>query len=151
VLQTLLPTYRQSWPNNPFELHVPDRPCVICGSAELIAQAMDKLLANASDFADAQSAISIRIDSANDERAHLLRLSVCNIGERLPTGDPGQLFESMNSQRHANGSGADEAHLGLGLYVVRLIAEFHGGRVFAHDEAQTRTVCVGFELPCAEQ
>lgn len=151
VLQTLLPTYRQSWPNNRLELRMPDRPCVICGSAELLAQALDKLLANASDFADPDSEISIRVDISSSERTHAVRLSVCNVGERLPAGDSAQLFESMSSERPATGPGAGAAHLGFGLYVVRLVAEFHGGRVFAHDEPQTRTVCIGLELPCPLQ
>ena len=151
VLQTLVPAYRQSWPNNPFELRMPDRPCVVCGSAELIAQALDKLLANASDFADPESEISIRVDSGSSERTHMLRLSVCNVGERLPVGDSAQLFESMSSERRATGPGTGEAHLGFGLYVVRLVAEFHGGRAFAHDDPKTRTVCVGLELPCPRQ
>ena len=40
-----------------------------------------------------------------------------------------RLFESMVSVR--SGEQAREPHLGLGLYIVRLIAEFHGGRVAA--------------------
>ncbi|MFT5449617.1 MAG: two-component system sensor histidine kinase ChvG [Gammaproteobacteria bacterium] len=151
VLQALLPMYRQSWPNNRFELRMPDRPCMMRGSSELIAQALDKLLANASDFADPESEISIHVESGSSESTHVVRLSVCNVGERLPVGDSAQLFESMSFERRATGPGAGEAHLGFGLYVVRLVAEFHAGRVFADDDPQTRMVCVGLELPCPRQ
>jgi signal transduction histidine kinase len=40
------------------------------------------------------------------------------------------LFEPMVSVRSERGA---EPHLGLGLYIVRLIAEFHGGQVDAAD------------------
>ena len=39
----------------------------------------------------------------------------------------GQLFDSMVSVR----SGGNSHHLGLGLYVAKLIAEGHGGRISA--------------------
>ena len=41
------------------------------------------------------------------------------------------LFDSMVSMRA--GGARSSAHLGLGLYLVRLVAEFHGGHAFAHD------------------
>jgi signal transduction histidine kinase len=40
-----------------------------------------------------------------------------------------RLFDSMVSVRP--GTGGDVPHLGLGLYIVRLIAEFHGGAAVA--------------------
>jgi signal transduction histidine kinase len=43
-----------------------------------------------------------------------------------------------------------EPHLGLGLYIVRLIAEFHGGRVAARNRDDGRGVVVTVTLPLAE-
>jgi signal transduction histidine kinase len=45
-----------------------------------------------------------------------------------------QLVHSMVSLREADGS--REPHLGLGLYIVRLIAEFHSGRARARNLAR---------------
>jgi two-component system sensor histidine kinase ChvG len=44
-------------------------------------------------------------------------------------------------------------HLGLGLYIVRLIAEFHGGRAIAanRDDGQGVTVSVTLPLVRAER
>ena len=42
----------------------------------------------------------------------------------------GNLFESMVSIRNNKG---EQPHLGLGLYIVRLIVEFHHGNVAARN------------------
>jgi signal transduction histidine kinase len=57
-----------------------------------------------------------------------------------------RLFESMVSMR-AGGAQGDEPHLGLGLFIVRLIAQFHGGRASARDRADGRGVVVEVFLP----
>jgi signal transduction histidine kinase len=41
----------------------------------------------------------------------------------------------------------DAPHLGLGLYIVRLVAEFHGGRASAADREDGRGVVVTVTLP----
>ena len=56
------------------------------------------------------------------------RLEVANQGPALPDEMQGSLFDSMVSIRAGREA---EPHLGLGLYIVRLIAEFHGGTVLA--------------------
>ena len=59
----------------------------------------------------------------------------------------GRLFDSMVSIRAEQKT--DEPHLGLGLYIVRLIAEFHRGRVRAADRAGGDGVVVSVRLPLA--
>jgi two-component system, OmpR family, sensor histidine kinase ChvG len=49
---------------------------------------------------------------------------VSNTGPALPPGVQERLFDSLVSERRQRGG---EPHLGLGLFVVRLVAEFHGG------------------------
>jgi signal transduction histidine kinase len=68
----------------------------------------------------------------------------------------GRLFESMVSVRPggAAGEAAGDAakgapHLGLGLSIVRLVAEFHGGSAAAHDRPDGRGVIVTVTLPLA--
>ena len=41
----------------------------------------------------------------------------------------------------------DEPHLGLGLYLVRLIVEFHGGAVAARDRDDGDGVVITLTLP----
>ncbi len=59
-------------------------------------------------------------------------LSVANIGPRLPVEMRGRLFDSLVSIR-AQRDG--RPHLGLGLHIVALIADFHRGRCEAGDLA----------------
>ena len=58
-----------------------------------------------------------------------------------------QLFDSLVSVREA---GDDRRHLGLGLYIVALIAEFHSGTVRADDLSDGTGVIVEVTLPLAD-
>ena len=71
-------------------------------------------------------------------------VSVENAGPPLPEAMRGKLFESMVSVRGERGRDAKSAepHLGLGLYVARLIAEFHGGAISARNLASGGGVAV---------
>jgi len=75
-----------------------------------------------------------RIRLALDGAGHAI-LVVSNKGPLLPEAVHGKLFEAMVSVRseHAREGGSAEPHLGLGLYVARLIAEFHGGTIAAEN------------------
>jgi signal transduction histidine kinase len=76
---------------------------------------------------------------------------VSNVGPPLPEAMAGQLFESMVSVRPANEGERPrgEPHLGLGLFIVRLIAEYHGGRAVARNRADGRGVTVEVAFPLA--
>ena len=50
-----------------------------------------------------------------------------NSGSEL-AAQPESLFDSLVSRRSEK---SEQPHLGLGLYIVRLVAEFHEGRVTA--------------------
>ena len=56
----------------------------------------------------------------------------------------GQLFDSMVSVR--DGKSAD-VHLGLGLTIVRLVADFHHGQMEAENAADGTGVCFAIRLP----
>jgi two-component system sensor histidine kinase ChvG len=132
--------YRQTFATHAVETHVQAGQCRILGSPDLIAQLLDKLMDNAADFAPRGSTITLTL--ASDARSH--RLSVRNAGPTLPAELADRLFESLVSGR----AGADgKPHLGLGLYIVRLIAEFHGGVVRAENAPDDSGVIVTLELP----
>lgn len=132
--------YRETFSRHRVETTVPDEPCRINGSPELIAQLLDKLMDNAADFCPPDGRIWIVLEA--DARS--CRLSVSNEGPRLPPQLNDRLFESLVSSRT---SGDDRPHLGLGLYIVRLIADFHHGKVTASDLPDDSGVVFAIELP----
>ena len=135
--------YRMAYRERPFELQRVDAPLVMTGAPDAIAQLLDKLVENANDFAPAGTAVRLSLL----REAGVARLVVENDGPPLP--DTAHVFDSMVSLRgHPHGS-REEGHLGLGLYIVRLVAEFHGGRVHAENVTPERGVRFVTELPLA--
>jgi two-component system sensor histidine kinase ChvG len=112
--------YGGAFPDRRFSCEIPASPVEMTGAPDLIVQMLDKLVDNAVDFSADGSTISIvlRLEPEHAE------LSVANPGPPLPPEAATKLFESLWQSR----SEADKRpHFGLGLYIVRLIAEFHGG------------------------
>ena len=107
-----------------------------------IEQLLDKLIDNALDFHRANSPIKIQIDMHRES----LRLVVANRGPTLPA-DAGTLFESMVSRR----APANDVHFGLGLHVVRAIAEHHGGTASAVNLVDGSGVAIIVRLPLAQR
>jgi dedicated sortase system histidine kinase len=144
VVRGCVDGYRGVEPAREFELAVhklhPDQALIVHGAPELIAQALDKLASNARDFATAGTPIIVRLDS-DDRHA---TLSVLNAGPPLPGEMPERLFDSMVSLRKERD---DQPHLGLGLYIVRLIAEFHRGGVRAANRGDVDGAVFSMTLP----
>ena len=140
LLEMLCNGYRDAFPERRFESLTPEGPCLINGAPDLLAQMMDKLVENAVEFSPDQGLIQIRLEQANDR----WRLSVANEGPRLPMEARGKLFDSLVSQR---GKRDGSPHLGLGLHVVKLIAEHHGGSVSAGDSRALSGAEFRIELP----
>ncbi|NNE60344.1 MAG: hypothetical protein HKN35_05595, partial [Woeseia sp.] len=125
ILHSTISAYRDAWLERQFTYEKSGGSAEMQGAPELIIQMLDKLVDNAVDFSAAGDTIAIRLH-ADDK---VLRLEVHNPGPPLPEKMRGQLFASMISVRK-NG---DDAHLGLGLFIARLIAQGHGGTMQAEN------------------
>jgi two-component system sensor histidine kinase ChvG len=82
---------------------------------------LDKLAENAVDFSSPGDQIDIRLST--DTRNAVITVS--NPGPPLPDRMRTQLFDSLVSVRDRGG----DKHLGLGLFIARLIAEGHQGSI----------------------
>lgn len=132
--------YRTVNPLRTIKLELPTGPCELRCAPDLIAQALDKLIDNAISLSAQDCEISI---SLRREPGFCL-ISVANSGSRLPDVLHEQLFDSLVSLRENRGSGQ---HLGLGLHIVRLVAEAHGGSVSASNLADEKGVEFTIHLP----
>ena len=146
VLASCVDGYRLAYPQAATTLALPEAQEVpLQGAPELFAQMLDKLVANAVEFADGR-AIDVRLSREDREAT----LAVSNEGPPLPAEIADRLFDSMVSLRAGRAaSESREPHLGLGLYIVRLIAEFHGGSARAANRADGTGVEVTVTLPLA--
>ena len=136
--------YRLAYPGQAFELALSAEQAVARGSPDLVAQLLDKIVANAVDFSAASGRRNEPIRISLSVSNGLIELGVENKGPLLPEEMRGRLFQSMVSVRgERRGEGTStEPHLGLGLYVAQLIAEFHGGGIHARNLASGEGVAV---------
>ena len=137
VVRGCVAGYASAFPGKKFSVWLADKPVLLRGAPDLYAQMLDKLAANAADFSDGEEPIRVRLDAQGS-------LTVSNSGPLLAPEVAGRLFQSMVSGRSGEGG---EPHLGLGLYIVRLIAEFHGGQARAANREDGSGIVVRVDCP----
>jgi two-component system sensor histidine kinase ChvG len=122
VLRSTCTAYQDAYPARRFVFESELSTAPTRGAPELLIQMLDKLVANAVDFSDTNATIRIALHRTSGS----LQLDVANPGPPLPELMRAQLFDSMISVRKD-----DDRHLGLGLYIAKLIVEGHGGKITA--------------------
>ncbi|MFT4728126.1 MAG: two-component system sensor histidine kinase ChvG [Granulosicoccus sp.] len=139
--------YRQVYPETDLRLStVPASAVNVTASPELLQQAFDKLVDNAVGFVE-KGPVFLHLTINKQSVPHRASLGVANLGERVPADAMAQWFDPMFSDRQAGGR---ELHLGLGLYIVKMIAESHNGSAFARHQRTTdrqQWIHVGLRLP----
>jgi PAS domain S-box-containing protein len=106
-------------------LHAPPAPVRFLADGRRVRQMLVNLLSNAVKFTPAGG--SVALAAAADEEKHLLRFEVRDTGSGIAAEDLPKLFQPFTqldtrlSREHAG--------TGLGLALVRSLADLHGGRV----------------------
>ncbi|MGK0500960.1 MAG: dedicated sortase system histidine kinase [Oceanicoccus sp.] len=108
---------------------------------DLLVQMLDKLIDNAASFCPADGHISLRLS----QQKNTVLLAISNDGPLLPETMQNQLFDNMVSLREERNN--DSTHLGLGLYIVSLIVNFHGGSIAARNRDDNKGVVFSISLP----
>lgn len=73
-----------------------------------------------------------------------VRINVINTGSLLLEGNNEALFQQLVTYRN---NSDEKPHLGLGLFITRLIAEHHGGTVTASNLTDKSGVSFCISLP----
>jgi len=113
----------------------------LVASPELLQQALDKLVDNAVSFTT-NAVVTLHVKSYRQSDAERVSLVVSNAGHVPPECDQAHVFDPMFSHR-AQDDG--NLHLGLGLYIVKMVAEAHRGE--AAMSSSKGFVNVGMDLP----
>ena len=124
VVGAAVAAYRAAFPQRQFTCDSAVATLTLEGAPDLVVQLLDKLIDNAVDFSPEGSLIRVRLGA----EPHAAIIEIENSGPALPEHNAGRLFESLWQSRPGSDS---RPHFGLGLYIVRLIAEFHGGEASA--------------------
>ena len=115
----------------------PQEPVPVDGDRVRLAQLLGNLLGNAFAYTSPGATVTVSLTATAGQTL----LAVRDSGKGFDPADAGQLFEvfaqALPSGPGAGGFGPEGAApggLGLGLGLVRSIAELHGGSVSAHSE-----------------
>ena len=133
VVQEQTEVYRSVYPDREFSFQTDGEDLVVLGSSERFIEILDNLIANAVDYADPGTPIEVACHRI-EGRAEL---KVANQGRPLP--DKQIIFGLFTSFRESTHGGG---HLGLGLFMVKLIVDRYGG----HGEARDRQEATGAEF-----
>ena len=99
-----------------------------------LGQVLSNLMANAIQYSDASSPIIVTVNGVDPDS---VTVSVHNIGTPIPPEKQKVIFQSW--MRGQESSPDQSAHLGLGLYIAKLIVEAHGGDISVTSEEKAGT------------
>lgn len=114
--------WQQTRPDVSFKYRPPEEAVLVQGDPVRLRQALDKLVENAVSFHLKDTAVEIFLTS--DLKS--ISVQVVNQGGTIEPALHSQIFNSMVSSRKEKDA---HPHLGLGLYIVRTIIQYHGGTV----------------------
>lgn len=129
-------------PAHPLLIELPDGPVAVRGDAGRLRQVLDNLLANATKYSPAGSAVRVRLERACGEA----RVAITDEGPGIPPEALPRLFERFYRAEAARHGGMPG--LGLGLAICKGLVEAHDGRIGV-ESARGRGSTFWFALPCA--
>lgn len=141
IIQACVEEYRQIYPKSNFTTEISQEPVCVAASAEHIAQLMDKVVANAVDFAYPETSIHLTCNLDLEEAV----VTVSNHGPWLDPAMQTRIFDSLVSVRSEKQR--ETPHLGMGLHIARMIAEYHRGYIYADNLLEEEGVIVVLRLP----
>jgi signal transduction histidine kinase len=93
----------------------------LAGDVELLKVAVSNLVENALKYSQPATDVTVRLKQAG----HMAEISVENSGVPIPVSEQGKIFDRF--YRIGNEETRTSSGTGLGLYIVKKVAELHGG------------------------
>ena len=118
-------------------------PYRVNADSDMIYQVIYNLFDNAVKFTNENGYISISLKNTGD----FVQVSIKNSGEGIDQTELSRIFErfyKVDKSRSLDAKGA-----GLGLYIVKMMVEMHGGRIWAKSENPNEAEFI-FTLPRAK-
>ena len=119
------------------------QPHRVHADTDMIYQVVYNLFDNAVKFTNEGGYIAVNVT----EGTEFVQVSIKNSGEGIKSQELAHLFErfyKVDKSRSLDASGA-----GLGLYIVKMMVEMHGGRIWAKSDSQSEAEFI-FTLPRAK-
>lgn len=146
VVDDAVETSRPLFEAQKHTLHVllPDEPVFLDGDSARLTQIVANLLNNAAKYQNDGGTIEVCV-TANDKT---VQIAVRDEGLGLASDLVPRLFQPFSQGERA--LDRSQGGLGIGLSLVKMLTELHGGTVIAHSDGPGKgsTFCV--TLPCAE-
>lgn len=115
-----------------------DSEAEVWGDSTLLEAALDEMLHNVFKHARSATVVQLRLRQANADRCQLI---VKDDGPGMSADRLAELFSPLGEEQPARGEG-------LGLYLLRRVAEAHGGRAWANS-LEGKGTTFYLELPAA--
>jgi two-component system sensor histidine kinase ChvG len=145
LLEGCIQGYQMTYSAYHFLFTQADQPLLVDAEPDLIVQLLDKLINNALEFSEQANAIVVSLEQLGNDAV----ITVANIGPLLPEKMGDQLLNSMVSVRSS--SQQTEPHLGLGLFIAKIITQFHQGEIRIQNRTDNLGVQVEVHLPMASR
>ena len=145
LLQQYLSNYQNNHPEVLLQTALPDTPVTILCADFRIEQLLDKLLDNAADFSCRGTPISVAL-LKHKTSAELI---IHNQGPVIDEAQIPLIFNLMSSSRPT--LDAERPHLGLGLYISKLIVDYHSGTIQINNLPEQNGVSISITLPLGKE
>lgn len=144
IIHVLL-TFEQKIEKKNIEIYGLDKltPHFVYADVDMIYQVVYNLFDNAVKFTNEGGSIEVNVT----ERDAFTEISIKNSGEGIKSEELSKIFDrfyKVDKSRSLDAKGA-----GLGLYIVKMMVEMHGGKITAHSDSVSQAEFV-FTLPKAK-
>ena len=141
LINSCLQGYDMIYKQSNFIEDVGEDSLLVNADPDFLVQLLDKIVHNAVEFSSDGKAISVRLTKKDSSAV----LTIENTGPLLATDQQQDLFQSMVSIRPS--SQQHDTHLGLGLYIAKMICDYHQATLSIDNNHQLTGVIVTIRFP----